>query len=398
MNELFYNIGRIINYVTVIAFSVFGILNPEMTNFVMAKSVQNKIKVKIVEEQGDSNLIEFSKAEKMNQYIENCIDEISGIEISLDDVNCIGQDVTKEYTDNGGIIYIKCSSEKKLKENLYIKRICPDFSRTDYKGFDIEGIALRNDGGNMLASVYGHKVFGTEEKLTDSYCVELEKIVEDEKVHIREISYNRELNSKHKSKVYVQVPLGDYKHNSLSVDCLTAQKKKMGTVKVTQYIYKGKKSGKKAIDSAITSFIVSPTSNYAVTSFHGAMSTGINNTIIDESCLDSTSDSITYTLGGSVSSNGGTSASVSLTNSFSIGNMSIINSFADAKKKLWKCTPQSKVKEQARKIEPGIVVRNENINRNLTKFESSVPYVCFTGLLPWSATDVISVTGYVNRK
>lgn len=272
----------------------------------------------------------------------------------------------------------------------------------EYEGIDVEGISIQNNDGNYSASVYGKSIFQCslkkksieKEKESDFDLKEVIDIVQNQYIEDSQMINNKEVKRKRKN-LELQIPKGALKHNSVISPNYKPDGTKLGVSKIVQYLYKGKKSGRKTLSYAVTTFTVSPTEKYAVKLFDAEMATGANNKILDESFLNSDSPNTSYSINATIPE----SITIGFTSSYSTSGMDIINYFAYDKKRKWSCRPQSMVKGQARKIETSIAVENPDYKRNLSKYVSSISSVTYKGILGWSLNDgSISVTDYISWK
>lgn len=385
----------------ILAMTIFSIVSP--SNLCNAATVQPLIGTNFCIKE-DLISKQFRSYKELKKYFDCHMQDLEAVQMDIASLDQLDVETVKESIDDGCVLFLNTDSFKKLKTSKFIQNNCPDILSAEYEGIRVEGVSIQNNGGTYAASVYGDRIIlnsdekknNIDEKSFDLNLQEVLEIVQKQQIEDSQMTNRREFENK-KNKLSLQVPQGATKYNSVVSQNYKSNGTKLGVIKIVQYLYKGKKSGKKALDYAVTTFTVSPTSSYGVKSFSAEMATGTGNTIVDESFLNSDSPNTSYSMSAGISES--PSVNIGYTSSYSTSGMNIINSFAYDRKRKWSCTPQSFVKEQARKIEPSIIVENSNCGRYLSKFVSRITTTTYTGILDWSMNgDPISITDYINRK
>lgn len=382
-----------------LAMTIFSIVSP--SNLCNVVAAQRLIGTNFCIEEGLISK-QFRSYNELKKYFDRHMREIEAVQMDIASLDQLDDENIKESIDNGCVLLLNTDSFKKLKTSKFIQNNCPDILSAEYDGISVQGVSIQNSGGLYAASVYGDRILqNSDEKKNDIVDKDFDlqdvlEIVQEQQIEDSQMINKRELENK-KNKLSLQVPKGYTKHNSVVCPNYKGDGTKLGVIKIVQYLYKGKKSGKKALDYAVTTFTISPTSSYGVKSFTAEMATGTGNTIIDESYLESDVPNSSYSMSATISAT--PSVSVGYTSSYSTSGMNIINSFAYDRKRKWICTPQSIVYEQARKIEPSIIIENSNCSRYLSKFVSRITSATYIGILGWRLEDdPISITDYLNRK
>lgn len=393
-------IKRSISANVILAMTLFSVVAP--SDLCNAASQKTVIDAKFCLGNEGSVTKKFRSIKELDQYFDSNKEQAEAVQLDLGYLDQLNSENVKESIDNGCVIYLNTDSYKKLRKSKFIKKCCSDILSAEYEGIDVEGISLQNNGGDYSASVYGKSTFycsskkKTTEKTrkTDFKLKEVLDIVKNQYIEDSQMINNKEMKKKGRH-LELQVPKGALKHNSVVSPNYKPDGTKLGVSKIVQYLYKGKKSGRKTLSYAVTTFTVSPTEKYAVKLFDAEMATGADNKILDESYLQSDAPNTSYSINATIPE----SISIGFTSSYSTSGMDIINSFAYDKKRKWSCKPQSMVKEQARKIETSIAVENPDYKRNMSKYISRITAVTYKGLLGWSLNDgSISVTDYISWK
>lgn len=394
-----------------IATLLTGILITGNTLVVMASENSDPIQVTLASGKEETNT-SYSSSNNLNNNIDDFLNA-DGAQISYEDYTQIDPDSLNEIIDNGTTVIVKVSNEQEEKQ------VAEENNASDSTSNDNEistGVVLSNENGKTVVGYVGYCIFddegsesaAEEEKGEETSTSEMESIdtssvtKEFENISLKapdiKESDIKDTTSETEEgtetdAVELQLPSGyDRDPVTKSVTCYTSVlKKKMGIVKVTQYMYYGYKyktsSGtKKTVDIAISSIKACPTSGYAISplkGYQGKMGTGTktNMQILDETYLNSdTSKTVSLGVGGSGSADGiSGSANYSVSYSYTSSSLNIDNNFSDTNEDTWYVYPAKRAYGDAKCITPGLVVRNNDSSNRNTYVFSDIRNVCFVG-------------------